>query len=117
MRATIKRKLPDAPAPTKAVRIDRPERPFYETLYDKEMGRTEKQPPKPDAKRREWTQEEIDLMLEMHEHGMKNVAIARKLGRSQGNISMRLAEALKGKKRKWIPRKERKRYEGGESVD
>ena len=106
MRATIKvQRLPDAPKPTKAVRIDEPERPFYETLYDKEMGR--KEPHKPDPKRREWTQEEIDLMLEMHEHGMKNVAIARKLGRSQGNISMRLAEVLKGKKRKWIPRKER----------
>lgn len=109
MRATIKvNRLPDAPKPTKAVRIDRPERPFLETLEDRKMlsARYNAQP-KPNAKRREWTQEEVNLMLEMHEHGMKNVAIARKLGRTQSNISMRLKAELTGEKRKWIPRKER----------
>lgn len=105
MRAVIKvQRLPDAPEPTRAVRTDdKPQTPFLETLQDHRM----KSPPRPDAKRREWTQEEIDLMVEMHEHGMTNAAIARKLNRSQGNISMRLQEALHGKKRKWIPRKER----------
>lgn len=107
MRAMIKvNKLPDAPEPTRAVRTDdKPQEPFLSALQDPKMRRPER--PRPDAKRREWTQEEIDLMVEMHEHGMKNAAIARKLNRSEGNVCMRLQQALYGKKRKWIPRKER----------
>lgn len=109
MRAMIKVKnLPDAPEPTRAVHTVEPPPGGLSltTLQDPRM-KMGSAPPKPGAKRREWTQEEIDLMLEMHEHGMKNAAIARKLNRSEGNICMRLQEALHGKKRKWIPRKER----------
>lgn len=109
MRAMIKVKnLPSAPEPTRAVHIVEPPPGGLSltTLQDPKM-KVGSAPPKPGAKRREWTQEEIDLMLEMHEHGMKNAAIARRLNRSEGNICMRLQEALHGKKRKWIPRKER----------
>lgn len=109
MRAMIKvNKLPDAPEPTRAVRVEAPPPSGLSltALQDPKM-KLGSAPPRPDAKRREWTQEEIDLMLEMHEHGMKNAAIARKLNRSEGNVCMRLQQALYGKKRKWIPRKER----------
>lgn len=109
MRAMIKvNRIPDAPEPTRAVRTEAPPPRglTLAALQDPKM-KLGSAPPKPGAKRREWTQEEIDLMLEMHEHGMKNAAIARKLNRSEGNVCMRLQEALHGKKRKWIPRKER----------
>ena len=131
MKATIKGgKLPDAPEPTKAVRIDLPE-DFSQFMNppedDDELLEEEpkpKQKPKPRKesngkrgkdqtprkKRMPWTQTEIDEMLLMHKKGYSQTEIAEALNRSRGNVSRKLAEHESEVKRLWMPPNENKKW-------
>lgn len=86
MRATVKTiKLPDAPAPTKAVHEDLPKRPFEHTLQDPEMLRKDSN--RGHGERKPWTDEEKAELIRLREKGLSFNIIADELERTKASVT------------------------------
>ena len=86
MRATVKlTRLPDAPAPTKAVRKELPQRPFEHTLQDPEMLR--KNSNRGHGERKPWTDEEKAELIRLREKGLSFAVIADEMDRTKASVT------------------------------
>ena len=104
MKATVRRKLPDAPEPTRAYHeVEIPPRFSDIQLWDPKMkGKDHRRGRGEDKEQREhrkqWKQEDIDKMLRLYREGNNLRTIARILQRSEGNVHTRLTKELGGKR-------------------
>ena len=98
MRATVKRPLPDAPKPTKAVRIDN--RQISESMIRKmcemseEQKKTTKERSHLDRHKSSWSEEELHEVKRLRAHGYTYKQISQSLGRTKQSVKSAVQRLL-----------------------